>query len=173
MTATATLPDGSTRRLISIADWDFRWQDVYRYAQAFVLPKGTAITMRYTYDNSSGNPRNPNHPPARVVWGQNTSDEMGDLWIQMVPRATADFVALNEDVQRKRRAEDLAAYTRLLEADRPIRCATTPWRRLSGGAPPDEAIVHFRRSLALNPESAPTHTTLATPSRFAAGATMR
>jgi hypothetical protein len=34
---------------------------------------------------------------------------MGDLWIQMVPRASADFAALNDDVQRKRRTEDLAA----------------------------------------------------------------
>src|SRR5262245_13038309 len=31
MEATATLPDGSRRSLIVIDDWDFRWQDVYRY----------------------------------------------------------------------------------------------------------------------------------------------
>src|SRR5436190_11094825 len=28
---TATLPDGSMRPLVSIRDWDFRWQQVYRY----------------------------------------------------------------------------------------------------------------------------------------------
>ena len=56
MAATATLPDGSTRWLISIADWDFRWQDVYRYAHPIVLPKGTTIAMRYTYDNSVEQP---------------------------------------------------------------------------------------------------------------------
>jgi tetratricopeptide (TPR) repeat protein len=157
MTATATLPDGSTGWLISIADWDFRWQDVYRYAHPIVLPKGTAITMRYTYDNSSSNPRNPHRPPARVVWGQNTSDEMGDLWIQMVPRASADFAALNDDVQRKRRTEDLAAYTKLLQVD-----PTDPLRHDAVAAlylearRLDEAIVHFRKSLELNPESAPT-----------------
>jgi tetratricopeptide (TPR) repeat protein len=157
MTATATLPDGSTRWLISIADWDFRWQDVYRYAHALLLPKGTTISMRYLYDNSADNPRNPHHPPARVVWGQNTSDEMGDLWIQMVPRAAADFAALNEDVQRKRRDQDLATYTRLLREapDDPLRhdAVATLYleaRRL------DEAILHFGRSLELNPESAPT-----------------
>jgi len=157
MTATATLPDGSTRWLISIADWDFRWQDVYRYAAPIALPKGTTISMRYTYDNSASNPRNPHQPPARVVWGQNTSDEMGDLWIQMAPRANADFTALNEDVQRKRRAEDLAAYTRLLHAD-----PTDPLRHDAVAAiyleerRLDEAIEHFERSLALNPASAPT-----------------
>jgi tetratricopeptide (TPR) repeat protein len=157
MTATAALPDGSTRWLISIADWDFRWQDVYRYAHPVVLPKGTTISMRYTYDNSADNPRNPHHPPARVVWGQNTSDEMGDLWIQMAPRDAADFAVLNDDVQRKRRDQDLATYTKLLRAapDDPLRhdAVATIYleaRRL------DEAIVHFGRSLELNPDSAPT-----------------
>jgi manganese/zinc/iron transport system permease protein len=38
---------------------------------------------------------------------------MGDLWIQMVPRAGADLAALNESVSRKMRAEDLAAYVKL------------------------------------------------------------
>jgi tetratricopeptide (TPR) repeat protein len=157
MTVTATQPDGSTRWLISIADWDFRWQDVYRYAHPLLLPKGTTISMRYVYDNSAENPRNPHHPPARVVWGQNTSDEMGDLWIQMVPRESADFAALNDDVQRKRRDQDLATYTRLLREapGDPLRHDAVAMlfleaRRL------DEAIVHFGRSLELNPASAPT-----------------
>src|SRR5205085_9596597 len=59
MEATALLPDGTTRWLIAIDDWDFRWQDVYRYKSPVALPKGTAIAMRYTYDNSDGNARNP------------------------------------------------------------------------------------------------------------------
>ena len=50
--------------------------------------------MRYTYDNSAGNARNSSRPPRHVVWGQNTSDEMGDLWIQMVPVAESDFARL-------------------------------------------------------------------------------
>ena len=40
MEANATLPDGSARPLIAIADWDFRWQDVYRYAAPIALPEG-------------------------------------------------------------------------------------------------------------------------------------
>jgi tetratricopeptide (TPR) repeat protein len=158
MTATATLPDGSTRWLISIADWDFRWQDVYRYARPVVLPKGTSVTMRYMYDNSADNIRNPHRPPARVVWGQNTTDEMGDLWLQLVPRVAADFATLNADVQRKRGGEDLAAYKKLLDADptNPLRhdAVATLYleeRRL------DDAIAHFERSLTLNPESPAAH----------------
>jgi tetratricopeptide (TPR) repeat protein len=158
MTATATPPDGNTRWLISIADWDFRWQDVYRCAQPIVLPKGTILRMQFTYDNSADNIRNPHRPPVRVVWGQNTTDEMGDLWIQMLPRVDADAAALRADVQRKRSGEDLAAYRKLLEADptNPLRHEAVAnlyldARRL------DEAAVHFRRSLELNPASSSSH----------------
>jgi hypothetical protein len=34
------LPDGRTRWLIRITDWDFHWQDVYRYAEPVRLPRG-------------------------------------------------------------------------------------------------------------------------------------
>ena len=44
MKAEATLPDGSTRPLIWIRDWDFNWQDGYRYKKPFILPKGRAST---------------------------------------------------------------------------------------------------------------------------------
>jgi tetratricopeptide (TPR) repeat protein len=157
MEATATLPDGSTEWLIAIDDWDFRWQDVYRYKRPLTLPKGTTIAMRYEYDNSAANPRNPHSPPARVVWGQNTTDEMGDLWIQMVARANSDFTALNEDVERQRSTEDLAAYTKLLETDpaNPLRHDAVAMLYLEARRL-DEAIGHFRQSLELNPSSAST-----------------
>ena len=158
MEAKAALPDGTTRSLIVINDWDFRWQDVYRYAVPFVLPKGTTISMRYTYDNSGGNPRNPHVPPARVVWGQNTSDEMGDFWIQVIPRSSHDEAILNEDFRRKAHSEDLAAYTKLLQGDpaNPLRHDAVASLYLDAGQMED-AIAHYRQSLRLNDESAPTH----------------
>jgi hypothetical protein len=79
------LPDGTTTPLITIKDWDFRWQHVYRLVKPLVLPRGTIITARYLYDNTAGNPRNP-QPAARVEWGQRSGDEMGDLWIQVLTR---------------------------------------------------------------------------------------
>jgi tetratricopeptide (TPR) repeat protein len=158
MEASATLPDGATRPLIAIADWDFRWQDVYRYVTPMALPKGTTIAMRYAYDNSAANARNPHQPPARVVWGQNTSDEMGDLWLQIVPRAPADFATLERDVRRKTLAEDLAAYTKLLDGDpnNALRHDAVGDLLLQAGRF-DEAIMRYRRSLDLNPTSASTH----------------
>ena len=51
----ATLPDGTSRLVMHIKDWDFRWQHVYREdRRRFALPKGTRLSMEYTYDNSAG-----------------------------------------------------------------------------------------------------------------------
>ncbi len=88
--ALATLPDGSAKTLIHIPQWNLNWQAVYRYADPVSLPKGTTISMRYTYDNSSENLANPNNPPRRVVAGNRSSDEMAHLWLQVLPRASSD-----------------------------------------------------------------------------------
>jgi Flp pilus assembly protein TadD len=154
----ATLPDGTTRPLIAIDDWDFRWQDVYRYRTPIRLPKGTIVSMTMTYDNSSGNPRSTFRPPRRVVWGQNTTDEMGDLWLQVVPVEKRDLGALVTEVRRKSAADDLAAYSKILADDpaNPLRHDQVGTLYLQGGFPA-EAADHFRESIRLNPDSAPTH----------------
>jgi len=87
MLATAGLPDGATKTLIHIARWDLNWQAVYRLAQPEPLPRGTTITMRYRYDNSSDNIANPNNPPQRVRAGNRAVDEMAHLWLQVLPEA--------------------------------------------------------------------------------------
>jgi hypothetical protein len=81
----ATLPNGRKRMLLRIDDWDFNWQEQYRYRKPFVLPAGTRVDMEFTYDNSAANPRNPSRPPARVEWGPDTTDEMAGLHIQAIP----------------------------------------------------------------------------------------
>jgi len=81
----ATLPNGTKETLIHIPHWNLNWQAVYRYAEPVRLPKGTKVSLRYLYDNSEENPLNPNHPPARVREGNRSSDEMGHLWLQVLP----------------------------------------------------------------------------------------
>src|SRR5579863_6046841 len=83
--AFATLPDGTRKTLIHIPHWNLNWQAVYRYENPVRLPKGTTVSLRYTYDNSDENPMNPNHPPARVMGGNRSSDEMCHLWLQVLP----------------------------------------------------------------------------------------
>jgi Flp pilus assembly protein TadD len=159
----ATLPDGSTRPLIAIRDWDFRWQHVYRFVNPVRLPKGTKLSMRYAYDNSAANPRNPQQPPARARWGQRSSDEMGDLWIQVLTRDEADLVRLNRDFRPKVAAEDVQGYEVEIEkhpADDGLHDDAAMLYLELGRA--DRAIAHFETSLKLKPGSAAAHYNLAT-----------
>ncbi|MBO0799353.1 MAG: hypothetical protein J2P31_11085, partial [Blastocatellia bacterium] len=84
MKMTAHFPDGQTRTLLWISDWDFAWQDQYQFKEFISLPKGTRLNVRITYDNSADNPRNPSSPPKRVRWGEGSTDEMGGISLQVV-----------------------------------------------------------------------------------------
>ncbi|RYG59652.1 hypothetical protein EON80_25495, partial [bacterium] len=76
MLVTATLPDESTKKLVRVPDWDFNWQTTYAFKQPVTLPAGSKIEVEARYDNSTGNPLNPNNPPKQVHWGEETTDEM-------------------------------------------------------------------------------------------------
>jgi Flp pilus assembly protein TadD len=159
----ATLPDGSITPLIEIADWDFRWQHVYRFVTPLRLPQGTTLSMRYTYDNSAANVRNPQQPPARARWGQRSSDEMGDLWIQVVTRDARDLERLTRDFQPKVAGEDVRGYEMEIERhpdDTGLHDSVAMLYLELGRA--GEAVGHFERSLALKPQSAAAHYNLGT-----------
>lgn len=71
----AVLPDGTRRRLLDIPAYDFNWQLTYKFAEPVTLPRGARLSYTAWYDNSAGNPANPD--PAKVVrWGPQTFDEM-------------------------------------------------------------------------------------------------
>jgi hypothetical protein len=79
----ALYPDGKTETLLSVPDYDFSWQSVYRYAEPLKIPKGTKLTWSGTWDNSPDNPRNPD-PTKEVFWGLQTWDEMQNGWMDVV-----------------------------------------------------------------------------------------
>jgi uncharacterized protein (TIGR03437 family) len=91
---TATLPSGEVRILLWIRQWDFNWQDQYLFENLVSLPKGTRLDGELTYDNSNNNVRNPNTPPKRVRWGEGSTDEMGSLILNVVPKNAADIDVL-------------------------------------------------------------------------------
>ena len=97
----AVLPDGTRQNLIWIADWDFNWQGTYRCAQPVRLPAGTVVHMRYAYDNSAGNERNPNVPPKRVRYGEQTTDEMAFLFFEVSPVRRTDAAGLRTGNRRQ------------------------------------------------------------------------
>ena len=92
--AFATLPDGRQKPLMHIRNWNFDWQGDYQFQKPVFLPRGTALSMIWHYDNSTNNARNPHHPPQRVRYGLQSSDEMAELWLQMLPVRTNDLAAL-------------------------------------------------------------------------------
>src|SRR6185436_21087587 len=57
--------------------------------------------MRYTYDNSTNNIRNPNVPPKPVTYGLQSSDEMAELWFQVLARDDAELSRLDQDYENK------------------------------------------------------------------------
>jgi hypothetical protein len=71
----ATLPDGTTRTLLSVPTYNFKWQFVYVPSEMIALPKGTVLKATAHYDNSPGNPRNPD-PDKTVSFGLQTFEEM-------------------------------------------------------------------------------------------------
>ena len=149
----ATMPDGSKRPLVSIRDWDFRWQHVYRYATPFVLPAGATLSMRFTYDNSADNPRNPTRPPGRVRYGWQTGDEMGELYLQVLTGSEADRAALERSFNRKAMADDIVGYESLIERSAPNAAGLhddVAFLYLEFGRH-DRAIAHFEAAVRLQP----------------------
>ncbi len=96
MKMTATLPDGTTRGMLWISDWDFGWQDSYFYKEPFSLPKGTRIDTTIVYNNSESNPRNPNTPATRVKWGRESFDEMGSMTLMVAASSVAETTTLKQ-----------------------------------------------------------------------------
>ena len=180
----AHLPDGSTRWLLDIDDWDFAWQDQYRYADGGIeLPAGTVIDLVIRYDNSADNPRNPHSPPQRVVTGPNSTDEMGNLTFELLAHDQPGLLSLREGKYRRalkfdgsadghyNLANTLRDLGRLEDAEAEYRAALVaepshPWslhnlalllmklRRF------DDAVAVAQREIAVAPTSAAAHNNL-------------
>ncbi|HEX8915805.1 MAG TPA: cytochrome c [Humisphaera sp.] len=82
--ATAKLPDGRSVNLLTIRDWDFRWQGYYQPSERVKLPAGTVVECVWTFDNSADNPAQPSNPPRRVRFGEQTTDEMGAIVLDVI-----------------------------------------------------------------------------------------
>jgi Tfp pilus assembly protein PilF/mono/diheme cytochrome c family protein len=162
MRGTATLPDGSRKDLIWIRQWDFRWQDRYRYRSPVFLPRGTRVSMRFTYDNSRANPNNRHDPPQRVRSGPRSTDEMGHLWIEVVPRRAEDAAVLNADFVRRSLEAAIASAeldVRLDPTSAPHNVLAT--RYLQAGRVAD-AQAQLDEALRLDPRNAEAHSNLGT-----------
>ncbi len=67
--------DGVRKTLLDVPRYDFNWQLSYRFEEPVTIPNGTRIRATAWYDNSTGNPANPD-PTQEVRWGEQTFEEM-------------------------------------------------------------------------------------------------
>jgi hypothetical protein len=70
-----TTRDGKSETLLDVPRYDFNWQLQYRLTKPILIPRGSVVKITAVYDNSSGNPANPD-PNKNVRWGEQTVDEM-------------------------------------------------------------------------------------------------
>jgi protein O-mannosyl-transferase len=121
------------------------------------------VTMRWTYDNSGGNPRNPNQPPKTVTFGQRTSDEMAELWFQVLPRNQADRATLTRGLQTAQLFENIKGYETMLRAEPKSLAMHNDVALLYARAGNREQVAaHFAATVMLAPESAAAHYNLGT-----------
>ena len=71
-----TSPGSDTKVLLAIPDWDYNWQETYWLKEPISIKAGTRFDIEAIYDNSAGNPNNPNSPPKVVTFGEQTTNEM-------------------------------------------------------------------------------------------------
>ncbi len=144
----ATLPDKQRVWLIRIPDWNLNWQAVYRYCTPVFLPKGSVLSMRYSYDNSADNPRNPNHPPIRVEGGNRADDEMGHFWLQVLPRGRGD---------RRRELEEAIVRHRIEQAPSDPEAHLNLGSLMMSRLETQPAITELRTAIELKPDQPEAH----------------
>jgi hypothetical protein len=154
MVAMATLPDGTSQTLLSIRHWDFHWQEQYRYVEPPALPRGTVVTMRYVYDNSPGNRRSRSRGAGEVRYGPLSSDEMGDLWLRLVPRTIEEGVTLARAYMGHELQKDVARGREMVAAapdDADVRLALGV--ALLESSDPGAALLQLREAARLRPDN--------------------
>lgn len=153
--AFAALPDGTSEGLILIKNWDFHWQDNYRYRTPLRLPRGTTLTLRYTYDNTTANLRNPHRPPQRITFGQTTASEMASLWVQVVPENARDRQILDGQFTAKLLRDDIDGYRKMLEiTPTHARVHSALAHAYAEAGRHEDAMAHFEHTIRLDPTSA-------------------
>lgn len=146
MSVAVRYPDGSNAMLLDIPQWDFDWQDLYTLEKPAILPAGARILMEYVYDNSDANSDNPYSPPRRTQVGNGSYDEMGTLWVQVLPLSPKGY------------AEFPMAQNRYAAESRPsTRNFYNYGRDLQMKRQVEEAIEYYQKAIDLGPEHSRSH----------------
>ncbi len=158
MKVTATMPNGTKKTLLEIPDWNFAWQNAYRFTEPVSLPAGTTLAMRIRYDNSAANVRNPFNPPRRVHFGFHSFDEMAQVTIQALPRDRDDASKFQSDFARHDLYTTIKGYRfRLAFEPDDVRLRTNLGIDLFATGERDEAMKQLLKAVELAPDDAEAH----------------
>ena len=83
MSISAQFPDGSEKRLINVANYNFNWQMNYKLRERVRLPAGSRLVAETVYDNSASNPLNVD-AEAQVKVGITTYDEIFSHFVRIL-----------------------------------------------------------------------------------------
>jgi mono/diheme cytochrome c family protein len=75
MEYTLELPDGRKEVLLSVPEYDYNWQNIYRLEEPVPAPAGSILHVEARWNNSESNIANPD-PGREISWGEGTNDEM-------------------------------------------------------------------------------------------------
>jgi len=85
--------DGQTETLLHVPNYDFNWQHSYVFSEPLNLDSIDNLRFKVTFDNSAGNPFNPD-PSQWVNWGDQTWEEMAVAFLEVAeplePASPAD-----------------------------------------------------------------------------------
>jgi hypothetical protein len=77
--AWALTPSGDTIPLVKIPQWDFNWQEFYRFERLLHIPSGSVIHAEAVYDNTAANLANPNQPPKPMLIETGSMDDTTEM----------------------------------------------------------------------------------------------
>lgn len=73
-------PNGKEEMLLAMPRYDFNWQYEYFLKTPLKVPAGSKVITKWTFDNSTRNPANPD-AKREIKWGEQSSEEMLALYL--------------------------------------------------------------------------------------------
>jgi len=100
--------DGQQKVLLDVPKYDFNWQHSYQFSEPMALQDGMRIECVAHFDNSEGNPVNPD-PTQPVRWGDQTWEEMVVAYFAVtIPRGDQEIKIRQETQQDQTQSQRTA-----------------------------------------------------------------
>jgi len=83
---------GRTEIISMVSNWSATWHQSHIYEDdvAPLVPAGAVLIMKQWFDNTDGNPNNPD-PDQWVGWGDRTVDEMAHNWVDVTSLGQEEY----------------------------------------------------------------------------------